>query len=64
MIINQNLNKVNIPAVIIVAAWSKALTGVGAAIASAIHPNKGSLVDLLVAAKSIQQLDKVQVALN
>ena len=45
----------NIPAVTIVAEWSKALTGVGPAIASAIQPENGILVDLLKAAKTIEQ---------
>jgi hypothetical protein len=54
-IINQNLTMKKIPAVTIVAEWSKALTGVGAAIASAIQPENGILVDLLKAAKTIEQ---------
>lgn len=37
----------NIPETTIVAAWSKALTGVGAAIASVSHPEKGNKADLL-----------------
>jgi hypothetical protein len=45
----------NIPAVTIVAEWSKALTGVGAAIASAIQPENGSLVDLVKAAKLMDE---------
>ena len=56
MIINQNLNSKKIPAVTIVAAWSRALTGVGAAIASVIQPEKGILVDLVKAAKIIEEL--------
>ena len=54
-IINQNWSIKNRPAVTIVAEWSKALTGVGAAIASAIQPENGILVDLLKAAKTIEQ---------
>ena len=42
-----NLKMKNIPETIIVAAWSKALTGVGAAIASVSHPEKGNKADLL-----------------
>ena len=49
-------NSKKIPAVTIVAAWSKALTGVGAAIASAIQPENGRLVDLVKAAKIIEEL--------
>ena len=49
-IINQNWTIKNRPAVTIVAEWSKALTGVGAAIASAIQPENGRLVDLVKAA--------------
>ena len=45
-----------IPAVTIVAEWSKALTGVGAAIASAIQPENGTNVDLVKAAKIIEEL--------
>ena len=46
----------NIPAVTIVAEWSKALTGVGPAIASAIQPENGKFVDLVKAAKIIEEL--------
>lgn len=53
--INQNLRIKNIPAVTIVAEWSKALTGVGAVIASAIQPENGTLVDLEKAAKIIEE---------
>ena len=60
MTINQNLNSKKIPAVTIVAAWSKADTGVGAAIASAIQPENGSLVDLLKPAISIEE-DKIWI---
>ena len=49
-IINQNWYTKKIPAVTIVAEWSKALTGVGAAIASAIQPENGTNVDLVKAA--------------
>jgi len=55
-IINQNEEIKNIPAVTIVAEWSKALTGVGAAIASAIQPENGRFVDLVKAAKIIEEL--------
>ena len=55
-IINQNWTIKNRPAVTIVAEWSKALTGVGAAIASAIQPENGRLVDLVKAAKIIEEL--------
>ena len=55
-IINQNWSIKNRPAVTIVAEWSKALTGVGAAIASAIQPENGRLVDLVKAAKIIEEL--------
>ena len=41
------LNSKNIPAVTMVAAWSKALTGVGAAIASVNQGEKGKWADLL-----------------
>ena len=44
----------NIPAVTIVAEWSKALTGVGAVIASAIQPENGTLVDFVNAPKIIR----------
>ena len=47
----------NIPAVTIVAEWSRALTGVGAAIASAIQPENGKFVDLVKAAKIIEELN-------
>jgi len=47
----------NIPAVTIVAEWSKALTGVGPAIASAIQPENGKFVDLVKAAKIIEELN-------
>jgi len=57
---NQSLKHRNIPAVTIVAEWSKALTGVGAAIASAIQPENGSLVDLLKPAISIEE-DKIWI---
>ena len=40
-------NSKKIPAVTIVAAWSKALTGVGAAIASVNQGEKGKWADLL-----------------
>ena len=59
-IINQNWTIKNRPAVTIVAEWSKALTGVGAAIASAIQPENGSLVDLLKPAISIEE-DKIWI---
>ena len=62
MIINQNLNSKKIPAVTIVAAWSRALTGVGAAIASVIQPEKGILVDLVKAA-IIKQQHKILIGL-
>ena len=55
-IINQNWTIKNRPAVTIVAEWSKALTGVGAAIASAIQPENGRLVDLVKPAKIIEEL--------
>ena len=51
-IINQNWSIKNRPAVTIVAEWSKALTVVGAAIASAIQPLIGIIVDLVNAAKT------------
>ena len=51
-IINQNWTIKNRPAVTIVAEWSKALTVVGAAIASAIQPLIGIIVDLVNAAKT------------
>ena len=51
-IINQNWSIKNRPAVTIVAEWSKALTVVGAAIASAIQPLIGIIVDLINAAKT------------
>ena len=51
-IINQNWYTKKIPAVTIVAEWSKALTVVGAAIASAIQPLIGIIVDLVNAAKT------------
>ena len=54
-IINQNWTIKNRPAVTIVAEWSKALTGVGPAIASAIQPENGRLVDLVKAAKIIEE---------
>lgn len=41
------LNSKNIPALTMVAAWSKALTGVGAAIASVNQGEKGKWADLL-----------------
>ena len=41
------LNSKHIPAVTMVAAWSKALTGVGAAIASVNQGEKGRWADLL-----------------
>ena len=56
MTINQNLNSKKIPAVTSVAAWSKADTGVGAAIASAIQPENGRFVDLVKPAKIIEEL--------
>ena len=56
-IINQNWTIKNRPAVTIVAEWSKALTGVGAAIASAIQPENGKFVDLVKAAKIIEELN-------
>ena len=46
-IINQNWTIKNRPAVTIVAEWSKALTGVGAAIASVNQGEKGKWADLL-----------------
>ena len=55
-IINQNWYTKKIPAVTIVAEWSKALTGVGAAIASAIQPENGRFVDLVKPAKIIEEL--------
>ena len=55
-IINQKYIIKNTPAVTIVAEWSKALTGVGAAIASAIQPENGRFVDLVKAAKIIEEL--------
>ena len=61
-IINQNWTIKNRPAVTIVAEWSKALTGVGAAIASAIQPENGRLVDLVKAAKIIEEL-KLRIGL-
>ena len=42
-----NLKIKNIPETMIVAPWSKALTGVGAAIASVSQPEKGNKADLL-----------------
>ena len=51
-IINQNWTIKNRPAVTIVAEWSKALTVVGAAIASAIQPLIGIIVDLVNAANT------------
>ena len=56
-IINQNWTIKNTPAVTIVAEWSKALTGVGPAIASAIQPENGKFVDLVKAAKIIEELN-------
>ena len=56
-IINQNWTIKNRPAVTIVAEWSKALTGVGPAIASAIQPENGKFVDLVKAAKIIEELN-------
>ena len=47
----------NIPAATIVAEGSRALTGVGAAIASAIQPENGKFVDLVKAAKIIEELN-------
>ena len=47
----------NIPAVTIVAEWSRALTGVGAAIASAIQPENGKFVDFVKPAKIIEELN-------
>ena len=47
----------NIPAVTIVAEWSKPLTGVGAAIASAIQPENGKFVDLVNEANIIEILN-------
>ena len=56
-IINQKYIIKNTPAVTIVAEWSKALTGVGPAIASAIQPENGRFVDLVKAAKIIEELN-------
>jgi hypothetical protein len=42
-----NLKIKKIPETTIVAPWSKALTGVGAAIASVSQPEKGNKADLL-----------------
>jgi hypothetical protein len=51
---NHNLKISYIPAVTIVAECNKALTGVGAVIASTIQPENGTFVDLLNAAISIE----------
>ena len=61
-IINQKYIIKNTPAVTIVAEWSKALTGVGAAIASTIQPENGTFVDLANAAISIE-VDKIIIGL-
>ena len=62
MIINQNLNSKKIPAVTIVALWSSALTGVGAAIASDIQPEKTNSVDLVKDANNNEQQQTQQVS--
>ena len=62
MIKNHNLKISYIPAVTIVAECNKALTGVGAAIASAIQPENGRFVDLVKAAKIIEEL-KLRIGL-
>ena len=62
MIKNHNLKISYIPAVTIVAECNKALTGVGAAIASTIQPENGTFVDLANAAISIE-VDKIIIGL-